>query len=455
MSGDKLNNLDTFGFSKTLESNNISNNSDSIVDNTLDNLSKSSNANSLDDAFSVLNEIKEQIETQDKAELPSFIQAKEQGEKGSAIDGDNTNATDNTIDNITPTINSDGTATLDTATVLPLLSTKKVKWFKQLKFVLPILGGLLLILGVISLSYGGMPLTLLDLFRGDPLARDLIVYHRIPRTLAVIIAGLGMSISGLIMQTITNNKYVSPMTAGTLDSARLGKIIAILILPATMLGGVLAHWIQSAISFAVTLGLTFLFVFVIGRIKVKSGALIPLIGLIYGSVIGALATFIALQTDNGLQLLISLLMGNFSLTLSGFYEMIYIAVPFVIIAFVFANWFMVAGMGESTAKNLGLNYRLTVVIGLIIVSVITTSVLMVAGLIPFLGLVIPNLVSIYMGDNIKRTLPVTMFAGAIFLLISDLIARALGELPISLIVGVVGAVLFLVLLIIKRRKGSA
>jgi len=344
--------------------------------------------------------------------------------------------------------------TTQTTTILPL-SKRPVKWFKKLSFVLPVLGVLLLILSVVSLSYGEMAVSLLDWFRGDSTARDVIVLHRIPRTVAVIIAGLGMSISGLIMQTITNNKYVSPMTAGTLDSARLGIIIAVVILPTYLIGGMLAFWIQSLFAFIFTLGLTLLFVFFIERIKVKSGALIPLIGLIYGSVIGAIATFIALQGENNIQMLIGLLMGNFSLTLTGFYELIYIAVPFVVIAFVFANWFMVAGMGESTAKNLGLNYRLTVIIGLVIVSVITTSVILVAGVIPFLGLVIPNLVSLYMGDNIKRTLPVTMFTGAIFLIICDLIARALGEQPISLVVGVVGAVLFLVILLAKRREGNA
>jgi len=334
----------------------------------------------------------------------------------------------------------------------PQGANKKLKWYKKLRWILPILGGVLFILIIVSMLVGVMQISLIDFFRGDETARSVIIHHRIPRTVAVIVAGVGMSVSGLIMQTITNNKYVSPMTAGTLDAARLGVLLSLLIVPLA------SFWVQGIFSFVITLALTLLFIFFIERIKVKSAALIPLIGIIYGSVIGAVATVIALQTEGGVQHLAAMLMGSFSLTLSGMYEMILITIPFVIIAFIFANWFMLAGMGESASKNLGLNYRLTIIIGLVIVAIISTLVLLVAGLIPFLGLVIPNLVSIYMGDNIKRSLPVTMFAGAIFLLICDIISRLLiwpFEVPISLTVGILGAVLFLVLLLVKRRRGAA
>ena len=328
----------------------------------------------------------------------------------------------------------------------------ELKWYKKLRWILPILGSILLVFVVISLLVGVIQISPMDIFRGDETARNVILHHRIPRTVAAIVAGMGMSVSGLIMQTITNNKYVSPMTAGTLDSARLGILLSLMIVP------VAGFLVQGIFSFVVTMALTLLFIFFVERIKVKSAALIPLIGIIYGSVIGAVATIIALQTDGGVQHLTAMLMGSFSLTLSGMYEMILLTIPFVIIAFIFANWFMLAGMGESASKNLGLNYRLTIIIGLIIVAIISTLVLLVAGLIPFLGLVIPNLVSIYIGDNIKRSLPVTMIVGAIFLLICDILSRLLiwpFEVPISLTVGILGAVLFLVLLLVKRRRGSA
>jgi len=330
--------------------------------------------------------------------------------------------------------------------------TPKLSWLKQLKFILPILGGIFLIFVIASLSIGVVDVSIFDFLRGNEDAVNVFVHHRIPRTVAVIVAGVGMSVSGVIMQTITNNKYVSPMTAGTLDAARLGMLLAFMIVPMTSLV------VQGIFAFVVTLGLTLLFIFFVERIKVKSSALIPLIGIIYGGVIGSVATLIALQSDQGIQQLVTMLMGSFALTLSGQFEMILIAIPFVVISFIFANWFMLAGMGESASKNLGLNYRLTVMIGLVIVAIISTLVLLVAGMIPFLGLVIPNLVAIYMGDNIKRSLPVTMFVGAIFLLICDILSRVIMfpfEVPISLTVGVIGAVLFLVLLLLKRRKGSA
>ena len=286
-------------------------------------------------------------------------------------------------------------------------------------------------------------------------AFSLFVHSAVPRTLALIAAGAGMSICGLIMQTITANKFVSPMTAGTLEGARFGAVLAMIIIPGV------AAIVQGIFAFAVTLGTTMLFIFLIERIKIKNKEFIPLIGIIFGGVIAAVTTLIVLQTAGGVQIAATMFVASFAWQLSGWavWTPIIITGGFIVVAYIFANFFMMAGLGEGVAKNLGLNYRLTVNIGLVIVAIITASVLLMAGVIPFLGLIVPNIVSIYMGDNLRKSLPVTMLGGATFLIICDILSRVvlwpLHEVPVGLTVGILGAVIFLVLLLAKRRKGSA
>jgi len=249
------------------------------------------------------------------------------------------------------------------------------------------------------------------------------------------------------MQSLTNNKFVSPTTAGTLEGARLGIILSLLLIPAA------GMFLMGIFAFVFTMLTTLVFILMLERIKIKNSTLVPLIGIIYGGIIGSVALFIAMQMDM-VQNAVTLMIGDFSLVLSGHYEIIFLTIPLIIIAYIYANRFMIAGVGEDFAKNLGLNYRLTINIGLVIVAMITTLVLLVAGVIPFLGLIVPNIVTIFLGDNVKRTLPVTALAGGLFLLICDVLARLIifpYEIPVSLVVGIIGAAIFIVLLIRGRK----
>lgn len=98
--------------------------------------------------------------------------------------------------------------------------------------------------------------------------------------------------------------------------------------------------------------------------------------------------------------------GDFSLIMSGRYEMLYLSVPLVALAYIYANRFTIAGMGEDFAANLGVHYKRTVNVGLVIVALVSSVVILTVGTIPFLGLVVPNLVSMYMGDNLKKVWPI-------------------------------------------------
>lgn len=143
--------------------------------------------------------------------------------------------------------------------------------------------------------------------------------------------------------------------------------------------------------------------------------------------------------------------------IKGRYELIFISIPIVIIAYLFANKFTVAGMGEEFSINLGLNYRRVVNTGLVIVAMVSAVVILTVGVIPFLGLVVPNIVTIYQGDNLKKNLPHTALLGAVFVLFCDILGRVIiypYEIPIGLTVGAIGSGIFAYLLM-RRRAHEA
>ncbi|GKW46265.1 MULTISPECIES: ABC transporter permease [unclassified Planococcus (in: firmicutes)] len=307
----------------------------------------------------------------------------------------------------------------------------------------------LIILSVISLFVGVSSISIVDLFDFQSEETQIFLISRLPRLVAILLAGAGMSMAGLIMQQLSRNKFVSPTTAGTLDATRLGILVSMLLFAnASMLE-------KMTVAFAFALAGTFLFMQILDRIKFKDAIFIPLVGLMFGNILSSITTFFAYKADV-IQNMSAWLQGDFSMIMKGSYELLYISVPVFIIAYVYANRFTVAGMGEDFSKNLGLKYRSVVNIGLVLVALITATVVLTVGMIPFLGLIIPNIVSIFKGDHLQKTLPHTAMLGAIFLLACDILGRVLiypYEISISLMVGVIGSFIFLFLLF--RRKAYA
>ncbi|UJL46916.1 iron chelate uptake ABC transporter family permease subunit [Virgibacillus sp. NKC19-16] len=299
-----------------------------------------------------------------------------------------------------------------------------------------------MILSVISLFLGAIDISLSDLLDLDSDELQVFLISRVPRLLAIIMAGAGMSIAGLIMQSLSRNKFVSPTTAGTLDAAKLGIMISMLFITNV------TYTQQVIFSFAFSLAGTFLFMQILDRIKFKDVIFVPLIGLMYGNILGSITVFFGYEADI-LQNLESWFMGSFTTITAGRYELLYISIPAILLAYIYANKFTIAGMGEDLAKNLGMSYKLVLNLGLILVAVISTSVVLTVGVIPFLGLIVPNIVSIFMGDNIRKTIPLTMVVGVAFLLICDIIGRIIVhpyEIPVNVTVAVIGSAIFLILL---------
>lgn len=305
------------------------------------------------------------------------------------------------------------------------------------------------ILSFCSLFIGVQDLSPLELFHLDEEKVQTLYISRVPRLVSILLAGVSMSVCGLIMQQITRNKFVSPTTAGTMDWARLGILVSMLIFTSA------SPLEKMAISCLFAVAGNFLFLKILEKIKYQNAIFIPLVGIMLGGIVSSITTFFAYQYDV-IQNISSWLQGDFSMVIQGRYELLYLSIPFVILAYLYANKFTVAGMGESFAVNLGMKYKRIVSLGLIIVAISTSVVILTVGTLPFLGLIIPNLVSMYRGDNIRNSLPHTALLGAAFVLFCDILGRLIiypYEISIGLMVGVIGSGLFLYMLL--RRQSYA
>ncbi|WP_426450251.1 ABC transporter permease [Paenibacillus sp. S-38] len=304
----------------------------------------------------------------------------------------------------------------------------------------------LILLSLCSVFIGVKDISPLDIFtlREDQL--QILLVSRLPRLLSILMAGVSMSIIGLIMQQLSRNKFVSPTTSGTEDSARFGIMVAMLLFASA------SPIEKMLVAFVFALAGTFIFMRILDKVKYKDSVFIPLVGLMFGNIVSSITTFFAYKYDL-VQSMSAWLMGDFSMIVKGRYEMLYISIPLVIAAYLFADKFTVAGMGEDFAMNLGLNYKQVVNLGLVLVSLVSAVVILTVGMIPFLGLIVPNIVTIMRGDHLRKSLPDTAMLGAVFVLFCDVLGRIIiypYEISIGLTVGVIGSAIFLYLLM--RRK---
>lgn len=301
----------------------------------------------------------------------------------------------------------------------------------------------------VSMFVGVADLSLSDLLDAGTRDRALAVMttSRLPRTLALVLAGSSLAVCGLIMQLLTRNVFVEPSTAGTMEFAGLGLVLVMLLWPGAPV------WARMLAGAVVALAGTAIFLKILNALPMRDILVVPLIGLMLGGVVAAAATFLAYRADL-LQSLGAWTTGDFSAVLAGRYELLWVAGLATVVALLVADRFTVAGMGEAFTTNLGLNYRRTMALGLTVVSIVSAIIVVTVGMLPFLGLVVPNVVRVVVGDNARRAVPLVALGGAGLLVVCDLIARIAVypfELPIGTVMGVVGAVVFLYLLL---RKGS-
>ena len=276
----------------------------------------------------------------------------------------------------------------------------------------------------------------------------VLLASRLPRTISLLIAGASVSVSGLVMQNLMQNKFVSPNTVGTMDSAKLGIVFVMIFLPnATSLT-------KMSMSFVFALLGTSLFLLMSRYIMSKSSIMLPLVGIMFGNIIGSIANFFAFKYQL-VQNVTSWLQGNFSIVMRGSYELLYLSIPLFILIYLFAYQFTIIAAGQEMSTNLGISYQKMRLFGVGIIALTSSIVLVSVGNIPFLGIIVPNLVTLKFGDQMKKNLPLTAYFGAAFLIICDIIGRTIispYEISASLIVGVLGSVCFIALLLKEGRR---
>ncbi|WP_288858404.1 iron chelate uptake ABC transporter family permease subunit [uncultured Corynebacterium sp.] len=286
-----------------------------------------------------------------------------------------------------------------------------------------------------------------DVFRSSD-GWDMFKTTRVPRTIALVLAGAAMAMSGLIMQMLTQNRFVEPTTTGTTEWAGLGLLASFVFLPD---GTILQRMIIS-VTFAF-IGTMVFFAF-LRRVTLRSSLIVPIVGIMLGAVVSAFSTFWALQTDL-LQSLGIWFAGSFTSVISGQYEVLWIVVAVVIAVFFYADRLTAAGLGEDVATNIGLNYGRIILVGTSLVAVAAGVVTVVVGNLPFLGLIVPNIVSMMRGDDLRSNLPWVCLLGVGIVTVCDLLARTIiapFEIPVSVILGIIGAVVFVFLIVRQSRR---
>ncbi|MGX6509442.1 ABC transporter permease [Rhodococcus sp. SJ-2] len=302
-------------------------------------------------------------------------------------------------------------------------------------------------LGVGVLLIASLFTGVFDIFGGD-FGWEMFSITRIPRTIALVLAGAAMAMSGLVMQLLTQNRFVEPTTTGTTEWASLGLLIMLIVFPTAglmprMIGAIVAAFIG-----------TMVFFLFLRRVQLSSSLIVPIVGIMLGAVVGSITTYIALATDK-LQSLGIWFAGSFTSIIKGQYEVLWIVAIVALLVFVVADRFTVAGLGEDVATNVGLNYNRIILLGTGLIAIATGVVTVVVGALPFLGLIVPNIVSMFRGDDLRSNLPWVCLLGIAIVTVCDLIGRTIimpFEIPVSLILGVVGSVVFISLLLRSRRN---
>jgi iron complex transport system permease protein len=320
----------------------------------------------------------------------------------------------------------------------PQLSKHKKIW--TFPFILAILG--VITLGIISLFTG-----VYDIF-GREDGWDMFFITRIPRTVALMLTGAAMAMTGLIMQLMTQNKMVEPTTIGTTEWAGLGLLTVYLLIPSPSL----VVRMTGAIIFSFV-G-TMVFFFFLRSVRLRSSLIVPIIGLMLGAVISALSTFMSLFFNMS-QVIEGWFIGSFAPVQAGRYEYLWIIILVTFFIFLYANRLTLAGLGEDVATALGVNYKRLILLANLLIAVAVGIVASVIGNLPFLGLIVPNIISMVRGDDLRSNLPWVCVMGMGTIMLCDIVSRVIimpFEVPVSLILGTVGAVVFILILLRQRKS---
>ena len=276
----------------------------------------------------------------------------------------------------------------------------------------------------------------------------LLMVSRIPRTAAALLAGAGLALAGVVVQQVVQNRLVEPSLTGAPEASMLGLLAVTLIAPGMAVAGKML--IAAGAALAGMAG----FIALAERVPRADPMMLPIVGMIYGGILGAIVVWAAWMTDL-MQYLGTWQLGEFSGVMIGRYEWLWAVALLAGLLYAVADRITILGLGEAQARSLGLNYTQTRGLGLVIVSTLTALVLVTVGAFPFVGLVAPNLVSRWRGDNLRTNLPLIALGGGGLVLAADVIGRVIRypfEIPAATVFGVFGAGVFLWLLYAAPRR---
>lgn len=275
----------------------------------------------------------------------------------------------------------------------------------------------------------------------------LLAVSRFPRTAAALLSGAGLALAGAVVQLAVQNRLVEPGLTGTPESAMAGLLTITLLAPGAPL--MVKMIATSAAAMAGTTG----FLLLARHVPRQDPMLLPLVGLIYAGILGAGVAWFAWNTDM-MQYLGIWQTGDFSGVLRGRYELLWLIAGLAAALYLMADRLTLLGLGEDRIRSLGLSYRQTALAGLTIVAMTVTVIVVTVGILPFVGLIVPNIVSRWRGDNLRANLPLIALSGGIAVLASDVLGRVIRwpyEIPAGSIFTVFGAAIFLWLLYARPR----
>lgn len=329
------------------------------------------------------------------------------------------------------------------------------KYIKWILFIAALL--VLLVLAVLfSLSSGEMQIAIADLPRiisdRNSMEFTVLAKIRIPRLLLAIAVGGGLSLSGAILQGIYRNPLVEPYTLGISGGAALGVSIAI------FFGFVnLSYVVLPLFGFAGAMLTLFLVYFLSLKREGLNMNSMLLIGVMISFVASSAMMFLmSVTSPDNLQSIVFWVMGSLDET-----NMLLIRIALfsslagLTLTYFFSPTLNALRLGEVKAKHLGINTKITIKILFLIASLLTGIAVSVAGVIGFVGLVIPHLVRLIIGNDYRMIIGSSFIGGSIFLIVCDAIARTVispNELPIGVITGFAGGLVFIAVLSRSRSN---
>lgn len=332
------------------------------------------------------------------------------------------------------------------------LNKDKTKYFFRTKSGILVMALLLLCAVFLGCMFGSTSLSLKDiwdglLLKGSAKNPSIILYYiRIPRVAAALLAGIGLSVSGVLLQCVTGNEMAAPNIIGVNAGAGFSCILLLTFLP-------YAFWALPLASFLGAFLTTLLIVTVSDRIGASRKTVI-LVGIAFTAVLNAGISFLSLMDTDVLSSYNAFSVGG----LDGI-PLSQLIIPGIIIAFCLILSLILSGqinllaLGDRLASSLGVKVKALRIVCLICASASAAAVVSFAGLLGFVGLVVPHIARRFVGISVRPLLIASSFIGAILVILSDLLGRVIlapSEVPVGIIMAVIGAPFFFILLL-KRR----